>query len=191
MKDFTNELVDLIIENEKKNLDKIMDTVTQKITVDFARETYRLLDQYYDNYTPIRYVRVYGEKRKLRTKSGTTTRKPKAGQVSLHAAITRGGEDAPAIGVTGGSYEDGYVGGIVLDPDKFKGNDMRHIGKGKDFTEWNIVENFMFAGEGGYGDIRSYVDYSYPSADAELNLFMDSYGSKVDKYYNDALSKIR
>ena len=191
MKDFTNELVDLIIENEKKNLDKIMDTVTQKITADFARETYRLLDQYYDNYTPIRYVRVYGEKRKLRTKSGTTTRKPKAGQVSLHAAITRGGEDAPAIGVTGGSYEDGYVGGIVLDSDKFKGNDMRHIGKGKDFTEWNIVENFMFAGEGGYGDIRSYVDYSYPSADAGLNLFMDSYGSKVDKYYNDALSKIR
>jgi hypothetical protein len=191
MKDFTNELVDLIIENEKENLDKIMNEVTQKITADFARETYRLLDQYYDNYTPIRYVRVYGKKRKLRTKSGTTKRKPKAGQVSLHAAITRGGEDAPAIGVTGGSYEDGYVGGIVLDPDKFKVNGMRHIGKGKDFTEWDIVKNFMFAGEGGYGDIRSYVDYNHPSADTELGLFMDSYEPTVDKYYNDALKNVR
>lgn len=191
MKDFTNELVDLIIENEKENLDKIMNEVTQKITTDFARETYRLLDQYYDNYTPIRYVRVYGSKRKLRTKSGTTTRKPKAGQVSLHAAITRGGEDAPAIGVSGGSYYDGYIGGIVLDPDKFKGNGMRHIGKGAKFTEWDIVENFMFAGEGGYGDIRSHIDYNHPSADTELGLFMDSYGPTIDKYYNDALKKVR
>lgn len=191
MKDFTNELVDLIIENEVPRIDKIMNEVTKNIQTDFAREVYKLLDQYYDNYTPIRYVRVYGKKRKLRTKSGKTTRKPRAGQVSLHAAITSGGEDAPAIGVAGGSYDSGYVGGIVLDADYFRGNGMRHIGKGKNFTEWNIVENFMFAGEGGYGDIRSYVEYNYPSADAELNLFMNSYGSKVDKYYNDALSKVR
>lgn len=192
MKDFTDELVDLIIQNEKENLDIIMKEVTQKITTDFARETYRLLDKYYDNYTPIRYVRVYGAKRKLRTKSGTTKRKPRPGQVSLHAAITRGGLDTPAIAVDCGDYDNGYTGGIVLDPTKFKENGMRHIGKGKDFTEWNIVENFMFAGEGGYGDIRSYIDdYNYPSADTELGRFMDSYGSTVDKYYKTALKGIR
>ena len=162
-----------------------------KIRTDFVRETYRLLDQYYDNYTPIRYVRVYGKKRKLHTKSGTTTRKPKAGQVSLYTAITRGGEGAPAIGVAGGSYYDGYIGGVVLDSDQFKRNGMRHIGKGSKFTEWNIVENFMFAGEGGYGDIRSYIDYGYPSADTELGHFMDLYGPTVDRYYKDALRKFK
>ena len=191
MKDFTNELVDLIINNEKENLDKIMKEVTQKITKDFARETYRLLDKYYDSYTPIRYVRVYGGKRKLRTKSGTTRMKPRPGQVSLHAAITRGGLDDPAIAVDYGDYDSGYTGGIVLDSSKFQGNGMRHIGKGKNFDEWNIVENFMFAGEGGYGDIRSYVDYNVPSADTELGHFMDLYGSKVDKYYKTALKGIR
>jgi len=191
MKDFTDELVDLIMKNEKENLDTIMKKVTQKITADFTRETYRLLDEYYDNYTPIRYVRVYGGKRKLRTKSGTTKRKPRPGQVSLHAAITRGGVDAPAIAVDYGDYDSGYTGGIVLDPMKFKENGMRHIGKGKDFTEWNIVENFMFAGDGGYGDIRSYIDYNYPSADTELGRFMDSYGSTVDKYYKAALKGIQ
>lgn len=192
MKDFTNELVDLIIENEMPRIDKIMNEVTQKIRTDFAREVYRLLDEYYDNYTPIRYVRVYGAKRKLRTKRGTTTRKPRAGQVSLHAAITRGGENAPAIGVAGGSYYDGYVGGVILDEEKFKGNDMRHIGKGKDFDEWNIVENFMFAGEGvGYGDWRSVSvsGWSGHSADEAMNMFMDFYGPTLDKYYNDALKK--
>lgn len=192
MKDFTNELVDLIIENEIPRLDKIMNEVTQKVRTDFAREVYRLLDEYYDNYTPIRYVRVYGAKRKLRTKSGTTTRKPRAGQVSLHAAITRGGENAPAIGVAGGSYYDGYVGGVVLDEKKFKGNGMRHIGKGKGFTEWNIVENFMFAGEGvGYGDWRSVSvsGFSGHSADEAMNMFMDFYGPTLDKHYNDALKK--
>ena len=68
---------------------------------------------------------------------------------------------------------------------------MRHIGKGSKFTEWNIVENFMFAGEGGYGDIRSYIDYGYPSADTELGLFMDLYGPTVDRYYKDALRKFK
>lgn len=191
MKNFTNELVDLIIKNEVPHIDKIMNEVTKNVQTDFAKKTYELLDQYYDNYTPIRYVRVYGKKRKLRTKSGTTTRRPKAGQVSLHAAITRGGESAPAIGVAGGSYNTGYIGGIVLDADYFRGNGMRHIGKGQNFSEWNIVENFMFAGEGGYGDIRSYVDYNYPSADEEMGHFIDAYGPTLDKHYNDALKKFR
>lgn len=193
MKNFTDELVNLIIENEKDNLDAIMKEVTQKITADFARETYRLLDKYYDNYTPIRYVRVYGKKRRLRTKSGTTKMKPREGQRSLHAAIARMIGDAPAIAIDGGSYDDGYVGGIVISPEtlELNNNGMYHYKKGNGFTEWDIVENFMFAGEGGHGDIRSYVDYNYPSADAEFELFMNSYGSTVDKYYKNALRNVK
>lgn len=190
MKDFTDVLINAIIENEIPRIDKIMNEVTKKVSQDFARETFRLLDEYYDNYTPIRYVRVYGQKRTLRTKSGTTSRKPRGGQVSLHAAITRGGENEPAIGVYGGSYHEGYVGGVVFDPSYFQENGMRHIGKG--ISEWNIVENFLYAGDGvGVGDWRS-VDasgYNHPSADEEMNMFMDFYGPTFDKHYQDALKK--
>ena len=191
MKGFTDALADLIIENEIPRIDNIMREVTEKISIDFAKEAFRLLDEYYDNYTPIRYVRVYGPKRKLRTKSGDTKRKPKGGQVSLHAAITRGGENNPAIGISGGSYEEGYFGGIAFDPSQFTGNGMRHIGKGSDFSEWNIVENFLFAGEGGYGDIRSHIEYSYPSADQEMWAFMNTYGTQFDTHYNSAFNKFR
>lgn len=191
MESFTNALADLIIENEIPRIDNIMREVTKNISIDFAKEAFRLLDEYYDNYTPIRYVRVYGPKRKLRTKSGKTKRKSVGGQVSLHAAITRGGENDPAIGVSGGSFEEGYFGGIVFDPEKFTGNGMRHIGKGTNFSEWNIVENFLFAGEGGYGDIRSHIEYSHPSADQEMWAFMNTYDKQLDMHYQNALNKFR
>lgn len=192
MKDFTDVLINTIIENEIPRIDKIMNEVTKKVSQDFAAETFRLLDEYYDNYTPIRYVRVYGKNRKLRTKSGTTNRTPRAGQVSLHAAITRGGESEPAIGVYGGSYYDGYVGGVIFDPAYFQGNGMRHIGKG--ISEWNIVENFLYAGEGvGTGDWRSVsaAEYNEPSADAAMNMFMTFYDATFDKHYKDALKKFK
>lgn len=190
MKNFTDELIDMIIENEMPRIDKIMNEVTKNMSIDFAKETFRLLDEYYDNYTPIHYVRVYGKKRKLRTKSGTTSRKPRAGQVSLHAAITRGGEDTPAIGVYGGSYYDGYIGGVVFDSSYFQKNSMRHIGKG--ISEWNIVENFLYAGEGvGVGDWRSVstLGYSTPSADEAMNIYMDFYDPRFDEHYKNALKK--
>lgn len=190
MKNFTDDLVNLIIENEAPRIDKIMNEVTRNISMDFAKETFRLLDEYYDNYTPIHYVRVYGKKRKLRTKSGKTNRKPRAGQVSLHAAITRGGEKEPAIGVYGGSYHDGYIGGVVFDSSYFKGNGMRHIGKG--ISEWNIVENFLYAGDGiGVGDWRSVSasGYSEPSADEAMNIYMSSYDPIFDMHYKNALKK--
>ena len=190
MRNFTDELVNLIIENEIPRIDKIMNEVTKNISIDFSREIFRLVDEYYDNYTPIRYVRVYGNKRKLRTKKGTTSRKPRAGQVSLHAAITRGGENEPAIGVYGGSYYDGYVGGVVFDSSKFQRNGMRHIGKG--ISEWNIVENFLYAGDGvGVGDWRSVseAEYNEPSADEAMNIYMDFYGPTFDTHYKNALKK--
>ena len=184
MKKFTDALADLIIENEIPRIDNIMREVTKNISIDFAKEAFRLVDEYYDNYTPIQYVRVYGSKRTLRTKSGKTTRKAKGGQVSLHAAITRGGEGNPAIGISGGSFDEGYFGGIAFDPGMFTGNGMRHIGKGENFSEWNIVENFLFAGEGGYGDIRSHIGYNHSSADQEMWRFMNGYDVKsvVDKF---------
>jgi hypothetical protein len=187
MKKFTDALADLIIKNEIPRIDNIMREVTQNISIDFAKEMFALIDAYYDNYTPIRYVRVYGPKRKLRTKSGKTKRKPRGGQVSLHAAVTRGGEGAPAIAVSGGSFEEGYFGGIAFDPINFSENGMRHIGKGEKFSEWNIVENFLFAGEGGYGDIRSHIEYSHPSADQAMWDFMQNYDTQFDMHYKNAL----
>lgn len=190
MNNFADELVNLIIENEKPRIDKIMNEVTKNISIDFANETFRLLDEYYDNYTPIRYVRVYGKKRKLRTKSGSTSRKPRPGQVSLHAAVTRIDSDGPAIGVYGGSYDEGYIGGVVFDPSKFQKNGMRHIGKG--ISEWNIVENFLYAGDGvGVGDWRSVsvAEYNEPSADEAMNIYMDFYGPTFDMHYKNALKK--
>ena len=192
MKDFTDVLINTIIENEIPRIDKIMNEVTKKVSQDFAAETFRLLDEYYDNYTPIRYVRVYGNKRKLRTKNGTTSRKPRPGQVSLHAAITRGGENEPTIGVYGGNFYDGYVGGVVFDPTYFQGNGMRHLGRG--ISEWNIVENFLFAGDGvGTGDWRSVsvAEYNEPSANEVMNMFMTFYGPTFDKHYQDALKKFK
>ena len=188
MKDFTDELVNLIIEDQRKHLDEGMEKVTKCISVDFTKKTFKLLDEYYDTYIPKHYVRVYGEKRKLRTKSGTTARKPRGGQISLHAAVTRGGEENAIIGVFGGDYYSGYVGGVVFDEDNFKDSGMKHIGKG--ISEWNILENFLFAGTGVNsdmeplkGDIRSHIDYSYSSADLELMNYMNTYGPTLEKYF--------
>lgn len=190
MNKFTDALADLIIENEIPRIDKIMREVTDKIRDDFVEMTNSLIDDYYFDYIPVHYVRVYGGKRKLRTKSGATKRKPRGGQVSLHTAIRRMGTDE-RYAISGGSYNDGYVGGIVFDPENFKENGMRHIGKGKDFSEWNIVENFLFAGDGGYGDIRSHIGYSAPSADKMMWDFMQNYDARLDQHYQSAFNKFR
>jgi hypothetical protein len=84
MKDFTDMLADLILENEKSRLDKIMSEVTKKVSIDFANAMFEFLDAYYDNYDPTSYVRVYGKRGKY-----MSGQKPKPGQVSLHAAVTR------------------------------------------------------------------------------------------------------
>ena len=193
MKNFTDELANLIIENEIPRINKIMTEVTEKIRDDFVAMANSLIDDYYFDYTPIRYVRVYGDKRRLRTKNGATKRKPRAGQVSLHAAIRRMGTDEN-YAISGGSYYDGYVGGIIFDATNFNGNGMRHIGKG--ISEWDIVENFLFAGDGVnsdgeplHGDIRSHIEYGAPSADEMFQTMMNSYGSRLDQHYNNVLKK--
>lgn len=191
MKSFTDKLVDLIMENEKPRLDQIMDDVTKNVSKDFAITMFGLIDKYYENYDPISYVRVYGKRGKY-----MKNRTPKGGQVSLHAAVTRGGENNAAISFSGTNDQGNYVGGIEFDESKFQQNGMRHLHKG--ISEWNIVENFLFAGDGVTsdmgslrGDIRSYIDYEYPSADFEMMMFMSSYKSKLDKHYKNALKKVR
>ena len=200
MKNFTDELVNLILENEKKRLDTVFNEVSKKISIDFANHMFMLLDEYYENYDPHRYVRVHDKRGKYM--QGKT---PAHGQVSLHAAVTRGGaENADLSKNIDKHYRDGqvsYVGGIEFDSDYFRDNEnhMRHttrVTHHKDGTsttrisEWNIVENFLFAGEGvGKGDWRSQISYTHPSADAAMKAYMDSYGPTFDKYYNDALSK--
>ena len=62
MKNFTDQFADIIIANEIPRIDKIMNEVTQKISIDFTNKMYELIDKYYDNYEPIRYVRVYGKR---------------------------------------------------------------------------------------------------------------------------------
>ena len=191
MKNFTDRLVDLIVTNERPRMDRIMDEVTKKVSVDFASTMFRLIDKYYENYDPIYYVRVYGKRGKY-----LKNRKPKGGQVSLHAAVTRAGENGAAISFSGTNDQGNYVGGIEFDESKFKNNEMRHFNKG--IEEWNIVENFLFAGTGENadgenlkGDIRSHIDYSYPSADLEMMRFMNTYGSTLDKHYNRALKNVK
>lgn len=184
MKDFTDVLVDIIINKERDRIDNIMKEVTMNIQKDFAREAYKLLDEYYENYDPIRYVRIYRKKgRHMKNK------KPRRGQVSLHAAVFQGGENTPAIGYVGGGYDEGYYGGISFNSDYFKGNNMRHIGKGKNFTEWNIIENFLFAGQGHYGDWRSTnaSGWDGTSADMKMKSFMDDYSATLDRHYQNAL----
>ena len=67
---------------------------------------------------------------------------------------------------------------------------MYHAGKG--IREWDIVEGFLYAGEGrAKGDTRSYpivshADYNYDSADVELNKFIANYDTQFDKHFKNA-----
>ena len=201
MKDFTDKLVDTIIEHEKKRLDIVLNDVSKKISIDFATHMFMLLDEYYKNYDPHRYVRVYEKKGKYM--QGKT---PAPGQVSLHAAVTRGGAEnadlSKNIDKHYRSDQVSYVGGIEFDSDYFrdKDNHMRHTTrttKNEDGTstsrisEWNIVENFLYAGEGvGKGDWRSEIAYAHPSADVAMKAYMDSYYTTFKIHYDNALNSV-
>ena len=90
-------------------------------------------------------------------------------------------------------YRDGspvYFVGLEFDEDDFKENAMYHQGKG--ISEWDIVEQFLYAGEGkAKGDVRSHpalshLDYNYNSADAELNMFINNYDTLFNQHFNKA-----
>ena len=202
MKKFADVVADAILATEAPRLDRIMADVTRNITDDFAEATYSLMDDYYFDYTPIQYVRKYGRKKFLRG-VGQTSKGAKSRTKSLHAAITRQGETkegnlGPVIGTYGGSFYEGYYAGLSFDEEYFNNKDnlvhgrkLSEIG----IEEWDIVKNFLFAGEGiGRGDVRSYpeisgVEYSAPSADQMLNTMLQAYKPRFDEHYQNALRK--
>lgn len=202
MKKFADVVADAILATEASRLDKIMADVTRNITYDFAEATYSLMDDYYFDYTPIQYVRKHTRKKFLR--GGRTSKKSPADRISLHSAITKQGETkegniGPVIGTYGGSLYEGYYAGISFDEEYFNKRDsMYHGDKDKNekgIEEWDIVKNFLFAGEGiGKGDIRSHpaisgVEYSAPSADKMLNAMLQAYKPRFDEHYQNALRK--
>jgi hypothetical protein len=182
MKDFTDQLAKLIITNEKSRMDKIMEQTMAEVSKDFEDAIIRYLDMYYDNYDPTSYVRVYGKRGKYM--SGQTPKKK--GQVSLHAAISR--KDGSLYSFSTPMHPNGYVsyiGGIEFDESNFKKNKMKHIGKG--ISEWDIVENFLYAGDGvGKGDWRAVVGYDEPSPDELMGKFMDSYYNTFKNHFDNA-----
>jgi hypothetical protein len=181
MRDFADVLANKIIESEVPRIDSIMSEVTKNIRDDFADVTYSLIDDYYFEYTPIRYIRLYGRKKATRNKSGKTSAKSKGG-VSLHAAITRMDGDGPVIGVYEGSYYEGYSAGLSFDEDYFKDPNIRHIGRGID--EWNIVENFLFSDSDGRGN-HPEIQRS-PAANDILIDMLNTYKARFDYHYKNA-----
>ena len=186
MKNFTDELVNLILENERTRIDKIMGEVTENISKDFELVVLRFLDLYYEDYDPRHYVRIHGVRGKYM--QGKTPRRK--GQVSLHAALARQNNKLRRSGGTlqWGQNQVSYVGGIAFDENNFKENSMRHLGKG--ISEWNIVENFVYAGDGvGKGDWRSQIDdYNIPSLDEAMGAYIDSYDPLLRRHYKNALN---
>ena len=189
MKDFIDELAKEIVNEAKNDIDKNMEKLTKNIVADLTRETFRLIDQYYQTYVPIKYIRLHPP-RTLRSGKTPTRKSPSKGP-SLHKAITR--NEGEALSFVDQSYKDGmnvYYAGIEFDEDDFKGNNMYHAEKG--ISEWDIVEQFLYAGEGkAKGDARSYptvshTDYSYDSADVELNRFIANYDTQFDKHFKNA-----
>jgi hypothetical protein len=187
MKDFTDQLIDLILENEKNRIDKIMQYTMEQVSKDFASEMMRYLDMYYDNYDPTSYVRVYGKRGKY-----MSGEKPKPGQVSLHAAVSRDGGSSleRAEGTLQPAGRVSYIGGIEFDESSFNRNKMKHIGKG--ISEWDIVENFLYAGEGvGKGDWRAVTDYNAPSPDELMGNYMGRYFSRFYSHFKNAIRKFK
>lgn len=196
MKDFASTFADLIISQEKTRLNDIMQYVANQIQKDVIDVTYATLDAYYRDYMPpdrAYYIRTdeYKARPRAKDKKGQFKRKTKtewsrSSDRSLMSAVKALGESGqPAIGVCrplDGMF--GYQAGVVFDPDYFE-MAMHHENKG--FTEWDIVENFLF-GQHGNGEA---IHFTEPHADMVLREYINSYKSKFDKHYNDAFKKIK
>lgn len=189
MNDFIDALAKDIVNDAKDDINERMQGLMQDIVKDLTNETVRLIDKYYQTYAPIRYVRLHPP-RKLRSGKEPLGKSRSKGP-SLHKAITRNPNEV--LGYMDMMYKDGndvYLVGLEFDEDDFKGNSMYHAGKG--ISEWDIVEGFLYAGEGrAKGDARSYPtvshqDYNYDSADVELNLFINNYDALFNQHFNKA-----
>ena len=192
MKDFIDALAKDIASSARKNIDDGMDKLMQLIVQDLTQETVRLIDQYYQAYAPIRYVRLH-KPRTLRSGKEPKRKSPSKGP-SLHRAITRNPNEV--LGYMDKMYDDGkYFVGLEFDENDFKGNSMYHAKKG--ISEWDILEGFLYAGEGvAKGDARSYPtvshqDYNYDSASVELERYINNYDTLFDMHIRKIFPNIK
>lgn len=201
MKNFTDDLVKLIIENETPRLNNIMQEVSKKIQDDFVAVTYGLIDAFYSDYTHGDgriYIRTDEYKarhridtrgRKHKRKNGaldkmSNAEKKRASDKSLMSAIKSMNGNEPAIGVCReleGIF--GWQAGVVFDEGYFN-DTMKHSVKGSSFTEWDIAEDFLW---GVHGNEAVYT--TDPSAGWALYEYVDSYKPKFDKHYKNACKK--
>jgi hypothetical protein len=194
MSDFIDALAKDISSSAKNDIEKKMPRVMQDIVTDLTNRTVELIDQYYQTYAPIRYVRLH-KPRTLRSGKEPKGKSPSKGP-SLHRAITR--NPGEVLGYMDVMYRDGnpvYFAGLEFDEEDFKGNNMYHAGKG--ISEWDILEGFLYAGEGkAKGDARSYPtvshqDYNYDSASVELERYINSYDTLFDMHIKKAFPNIK
>jgi hypothetical protein len=61
---------------------------------------------------------------------------------------------------------------------------MKHSYKGANFTEWDIVEDFLWGVHGNES-----VATTDPSAGYELYEFIETYRPRFDQHYKDACQK--
>lgn len=188
MKDFTNQLVNLIIQNETPRLNDIMQEVSKKIQRDTIQKTKDVIDRFYQDYSPPVYIRVDDYRStpsKRRDKRGNRLVRKRDRNVSLRSAVTKNWDsDQPAIGIC--RPLDGILGweaGVLFDESYFKSH-MKHSYKGANFTEWDIVEDFLWGVHGNES-----VAITDPSAGYELYEFIESYKSKFDQHYHNACQK--
>lgn len=183
-----------IADSARKQIDDGMDKLMQAIVQDLTQETVRLIDQYYQTYAPIRYVRLH-KPRTLRSGKEPNRKSPSKGP-SLHKAITRNPNEV--LGYMDKLYNDSnqtYFVGLEFDEDDFKGNNMYHAKKG--ISEWDILEGFLYAGEGkAKGDTRSYPtvshqDYNYDSASVELERYINNYDTLFDMHIKKIFPNIK
>ena len=192
MKDLIDALAKDIADSARKNIDDGMDKLMPLIVKDLTTRTVELIDQYYQTYAPIRYVRLHSP-RTLRSGKIPKKKSPSKGP-SLHRAITRNPNEV--LGYMDKMYNDGkYFVGLEFDEDDFKGNSMYHAKKG--ISEWDILEGFLYAGEGkAKGDARSYPtvshqDYNYDSASVELERYINNYDTLFDMHIKKIFPNIK
>ena len=194
MKDL-NAFADWILSNEKHKIDKIMHEVAKKIQGDMVGVTYRLIDMYYADYRPEVYIRTdeltkpkKGKNGKFIKKTSNERKRLNNDDISLKTAMALKESDQPAIGVCK-TLEDegawGYQAGVLFD-EKYFDDKMQHSVKGKNFTEWDIVENFLHGAHG-----NSEIHTTTPNASAVLYEYLHSYKSKFYKHYQAACNKYK
>lgn len=192
MQGFHNTITNLIIQNETPRLNGIMQEVSKRIQNDFIEKTKEVVDKFYQDYTQADgrvYIRVdeyRATPSKRRDSKGNRLVRKRDRNVSLRSAITNGlmRDDEGAVGVC--RPLDGMLGwmsGVLFDESYFQSH-MKHSYKGDGFTEWDIVEDFLW---GVHGNESVYI--TDPSAGYELYEFINNYKPKFDKHYNDVCKK--